>query len=67
MGLSYRVEVSEAFRVHDGDHSVDTEVHQMDGRRAAVGGAGGATTATCPVRAAVGRGEGVDGPARMTA
>ncbi len=33
MGLSYRVEVSSAFRVHDGDHLVDTEVHHVDGCR----------------------------------
>jgi hypothetical protein len=45
MGLSYRVEVSEAFRVHDGDRSVDTDVHQMDGC-AVVGASGSRRSAT---------------------
>ncbi|KRF47119.1 hypothetical protein ASG96_03720 [Terrabacter sp. Soil810] len=67
MGLSYRLEVSEAFRVHDGDRSVDTDVHQVDGLsrpssacaetvRHVVGGA-----------AVASRGDRSGVPARMTA
>jgi len=37
MGLSYRVEVSAAFRVHDGDHVVDIGVHHVDGCRVLTG------------------------------